>query len=287
MDVRVPTSRDSDGGLGVSPVGAQVLAPFLTPSWPAPVLERREGKGDGGMVENLFQQPATVCRWAFLGRWEYKRAWDLQRSLARARAEDRVGDTLLFLEHPPVYTLGRRSKPADLLLPRDALEVRGAQLVDVDRGGEITFHGPGQLVGYPIISLRAWGGPLQYVRALEEALIRVLDVYGIAAGCLDGLTGVWAGGAKIAAIGVKVSRGVTTHGFALNVATDLSWFQNIVPCGIRDRDVTSMERLLGQLVPVEGVASVVAEQFGHVLGFHMEESATESVVGDKVLASTA
>ena len=224
------------------------------------------------------------CRWAFLGRWEYKRAWDIQRSLAQARAEDRVGDIMLLLEHPPVYTLGRRSKPSDLLLPREALESKGAQVVDVDRGGEITFHGPGQLVGYPIISLRAWGGSLQYVRALEEALIRALDVYGVSAGRIDGLTGVWAGGAKIAAIGVKVSRGVTTHGFALNVATDLSWFQNIVPCGIRGRDVTTMERLLGRPVPVEEVASIVAEQFGRVLGFQMSAEAPESLVGNKLLA---
>ncbi|MDO8749538.1 MAG: lipoyl(octanoyl) transferase LipB [Dehalococcoidia bacterium] len=238
------------------------------------------------MVEGVVHHPATVCRWAFLGRWEYKRAWDFQRSLAQARAEDMVGDIMLLLEHPPVYTLGRRSKPSDLLLPREALEAKGAQVVDVDRGGEITFHGPGQLVGYPIISLRAWGGPLQYVRALEEALIRTLDAYGISAGRIEGLTGVWAGGAKIAAIGVKVSRGVTTHGFALNVATDLSWFQNIVPCGIRDRDVTSMERLLGRPVPLPEVASVVAEQFGQALGFQMAAEATESVVGDKLLAST-
>ncbi len=227
-----------------------------------------------------------VCSWAFLGRWEYQRAWDLQRSLAQARAADRIGDTLLLLEHPPVYTLGRRSKPSDLLLPQEALEAKGAQVVDVDRGGEITFHGPGQLVGYPIISLRAWGGPLQYVRALEEALIRTLDAYGISAGRIAGLTGVWAGGAKIAAIGVKVSRGVTTHGFALNVATDLSWFQHIVPCGIRDRDVTSMERLLGRPVPVEEVASVAAEQFGHALGFQMVAETSESVVGGHLLAST-
>ena len=125
---------------------------------------------------------------------------------------------------------------------------------------------------------------MQYVRALEEALIRALDVYGVSAGRIDGLTGVWAGGAKIAAIGVKVSRGVTTHGFALNVATDLSWFQNIVPCGIRGRDVTTMERLLGRPVPVEEVASIVAEQFGRVLGFQMSAEAPESLVGNKLLA---
>jgi lipoyl(octanoyl) transferase len=230
----------------------------------------------------------SVCRWAFLGRCGYQRVWDLQRSLAQARAEceDTVGDILLLLEHSPVYTLGRRSKPANLLLPRKALEAKGAQVVDVDRGGEITFHGPGQLVGYPIVSLRAWGGPLQYVYALEEALIRALDVYGITAGRIEGLTGVWAGGAKIAAIGIKVSRGVTTHGFALNVATDLSWFQNIVPCGIHDRDVTSMERMLGRFIPVVEVASIVAERFGHALGYQMVAEAPQSLVGGMLLTPT-
>ncbi len=227
----------------------------------------------------------NLCRWASLGRWEYQRAWDLQRSLAQARAEDRVGNLLLLMEHPPVYTLGRRSKSSDLLLPREALEAKGAQVVDVDRGGEITFHGPGQLVGYPIVYLRAWGGPLQYVRALEEVLIRTLDAYNITAERIDGLTGVWASGAKIAAIGVKVSWGVTTHGFALNVATDLSWFQNIVPCGIHDREVTSMERLLGRSIPVVEVASVVAERFGHVLGYQMVAEASQSLVGGMLLTS--
>lgn len=184
---------------------------------------------------------------------------------------------LLLLEHPAVYTLGRRSREGDLLLPREALEAMGAQVVAVDRGGEITFHGPGQLVGYPIVSLRAWGGPLRYVRALEELLIGAVGVFGISARRMEGLTGVWVGDAKIGAIGVKVSRGVTTHGFALNVATDLSWFQHIVPCGIRDKEVTSMERLLGRSFLLEDVASVVAERFGQVMGFKMQELASESL----------
>ncbi len=228
-----------------------------------------------------------VCSWAFLGSVEYQQAWDLQRSLAHARAEDGVGDILLLLEHLPVYTVGRRSKASDLLLPREALEAKGAQVIDVDRGGEITFHGPGQLVGYPIVSLREWGGPLRYVRALEETLVRALDAFGICAGRIDGLIGVWVGDAKVAAIGVKVSRGIATHGFALNVATDLAWFQHIVPCGIHDREVTSMERLLGRRVPLEEVASIVAEQFGRALGFRMEEVAPDEVAGSGLLTSGA
>ncbi len=221
---------------------------------------------------------SAICLWAFLGRAEYQEAWDLQHSLAQARTEGRVEDILLLLEHPPTYTLGRRSKASDLLLPREALEAKGAIVIDVDRGGEITFHGPGQLVGYPIVNLRAWGGPLRYVRALEAALVGALEDLGVRAGVIDGLTGVWAAGAKVAAIGVRISRGVTTHGFALNITTDLSWFENIVPCGIHDGEVTSVERLLGRAVSLEEVAPVVAERFGRELGFRMSAVKAEEVV---------
>ncbi len=218
-----------------------------------------------------------ACHWAFLGQIAYPEAWDLQRSIARAMAEDRTGNTLLLLEHPPTYTLGRRSNPSDLLLPRETLESMGAHVVDIDRGGEITFHGPGQLVGYPIINLRDWGGPLRYVRALETVLINTLDSFGIVAEQIEGLTGVWVDGTKVAAIGVKISRGVTTHGFALNVATDLAWFRHIVPCGIHDMEVTSLERLLGRAVSVEEVAAVVATRFGVEMGFSMVEVPPKAV----------
>ena len=228
---------------------------------------------------------AKPCRWAFLGSMDYQEAWDLQRVLAQARAEERIPDTLVLVEHPPVYTLGRRSDPAALLAPRTLLEGMGARVVEVDRGGEITFHGPGQLVGYPIIGLRSWGGPLRYVRALEEALIGALAVFGVRAGRIEGLTGVWAGDAKIAAIGVRVSRGVTTHGFALNVATDLSWFQHIVPCGIHDREVTSMERLLGRAFALEEVATVVADHFGQAMAFTMRQVEADEVLAYGSLAS--
>lgn len=226
----------------------------------------------------------SICRWAYLGCVDYERAWDLQRSIAQARAEGQVGDTLLLLEHPLTYTLGRRSNPSDLLLPREALEAQGATVVDVDRGGEVTFHGPGQLVGYPIITIRDWGGPLRYVRALEAVLISTLDAFGVRAERIEGLTGVWVGDAKIAAIGVKISRGVTTHGFALNVATDLAWFRHIVPCGIHDREVTSMERLLGRAVSLEEVSAVVAERFDRELGFTMRRVAPEAMLAPGWLA---
>jgi len=225
-----------------------------------------------------------VCCWAFLGLVDYQEAWDLQRAIARARAEGSVEDTLLLLEHPPTYTLGRRSNASDLLLPREALEAQGAQVVDVDRGGEITFHGPGQLAGYPIVNLRDWGGPLRYVRALEAVIISTLDTFGVRAGAIEGLTGAWVGSSKIAAIGVRISRGITTHGFALNVATDLAWFRHIVPCGTRDLEVISLEQLLGRSVSLEEVAPVVAQCFGHELGFQMRKVAPETVLASGLLA---
>ena len=224
------------------------------------------------------------CRWAYLNLLGYREAWDLQRTLVEERAQGRSGDSLLLLEHPPTYTLGRRGRESDLLLPRRELERRGAAVYDVDRGGEVTFHGPGQLVGYPIIGLRSWGGPLKYVRALEATLIAGLDTFGIHAGRIEGLTGVWANDAKIAAIGVRISRGVTSHGFALNVGTDLAWFQHIVPCGIPDHDVTSMERLLGRSLELQKVAAVAAEVFGRKMGLRMTQVTTEDVVGAPMTA---
>ena len=224
------------------------------------------------MVTSLPQRMSDrTCSYAFLGRVDYQDAWDMQRAMAQEVAAGSRGNTLLLLEHPPTYTLGRRSKAEDLLMPREALSAMGAQVVEVDRGGEITFHGPGQLVGYPILDLRGWGGPLKYVRALEAALIGGLWAFGVKAGQVGGLTGVWVGGEKIAAIGVRISRGVTTHGFALNVSTDLRWFQHIVPCGIKDKGVTSMERLLGRAPTLEEAARVVARRLGEEMGMEMED----------------
>ena len=227
-------------------------------------------------------------KWAFLGSMDYQEAWDLQRSLAEARMQGRVGDTLLLLEHPAVYTLGRTSRESDLMFPIAYLESLGARVVRVDRGGQITFHGPGQLVGYPIMDVRSWGGgPLRYVRGLEATLIGVLDAFGIRAGRADQPTGIWVGDEKIAAIGVKVSRRVTTHGFALNVSTDLSWFQNIIPCGLPDTGVTSMERLLGRSVSLEDVIPVVVERFGKETGSAMMEISTGSLLAQWVTSSVA
>ncbi len=189
-------------------------------------------------------------------RVEYERAWALQRELHARVVAGEAPDTVLLLEHPPVYTAGRRTHPADR--PFD-----GTPVVDVDRGGRITWHGPGQIVGYPIVKLASPVDVVAYVRRLEEALIAVCADLGVTAGRVDGRSGVWieadAGRRerKIAAIGVRVAQGVTMHGFALNCDPDLSWFSRIVPCGIPDADVTSLTAELGRDVPVAEVLPLV------------------------------
>ena len=225
-----------------------------------------------------------VCTVFSLGRVDYARAWEMQRALAQLRAEGAIADTLLLLEHPHVYTIGRRGVEADILLSREELERLGVQVHQVDRGGEVTYHGPGQLVGYPILDLRGWGGPLRYVRALEATLIETLQDFGISSGRIEGQTGVWVwGGAggeedrKIAAIGLRISRGVSTHGFALNVNTDIRYFDNIVPCGIPNREATSMARELGKEVDIIEAERLVAEALGSHLGFSMRFSPKEAL----------
>ena len=170
-----------------------------------------------------------------------------------------------------MYTKGRLGRPDHLLLSPAELANKGICLYDTDRGGQITYHGPGQLVAYPVVDLRQWGGPLKYVRTLEQAVIATLRDFQINAGVVDGLTGVWAGNAKVAAIGVKISRGVAYHGLSINVNTDLSYYDHIVPCGIDDRPMTSMAQLLGQPVDFEEVQYSLMYHFGRNMGFKMEE----------------
>lgn len=222
---------------------------------------------------------APTCRIARLGTVEYRRAWDLQVSLARAIHDGQQPNTLLLLEHPHVYTRGRLSQPGHIFLAPSQLAERGIDVVETDRGGQITYHGPGQLVAYPVVNLREWGGPLKYVRTLEQIIIQSLADFGISAGLVDGLTGVWVNDRKIAAIGVKISQGVAHHGFAINVNTDLSYFQHIVPCGITDRAVTSMAEVLGEAVDFDAVQYSVAYQFGRGMGFRMVETDDAEVLG--------
>jgi lipoyl(octanoyl) transferase len=205
------------------------------------------------------------------GRMDYLAAWETQRALARQRSSGASADTLMLVEHPHTYTLGRATKDGHLLISHTELERQGIALIESDRGGDITYHGPGQIVGYPILKLSQHGGDvLRYLRMLEETIIISLASYGIAGSRIAGLTGVWVGEEKIAAIGVKLSAsGVTQHGFALNVTTDLRYFQQIIACGIADKGVTSLERVLGGAPPIAEVERHVVAAFGEVFGVQM------------------
>ena len=199
----------------------------------------------------------------------YAEALALQYALAGRRGRGEASDTLLLLEHPPTVTLGRRTDERDLLSSEAALKARRVAVERVDRGGEITYHAPGQLVGYPILDLRGHGQDLhRYLRDLEEVLIQSLRVYGLAGARVPGRTGVWVRDKKIAAIGIKVSRWVSLHGFALNITTDLAPFrEDFVPCGIRDKGVTSLAEQLGPGCPGRAeVEPVVVESFRQIFG---------------------
>ncbi|HIM62951.1 MAG TPA: lipoyl(octanoyl) transferase LipB [Dehalococcoidia bacterium] len=221
--------------------------------------------------------PANLCRAVWLGDMEYLEAYDLQLSLVEKVHSGQEPNTLLMLEHPHVYTKGRLSKGSDVLLPEEDLAAKGVAVLETDRGGQVTYHGPGQLVVYPIVNLKDWGGPVKYVRALEQVVIATLAEMGITANCESGNTGVWTGQGKIAAIGVKISRGIAFHGLALNVNTDLTYYQNIIPCGIADRPVTSMASILREPVDMELVRYGLVYQFGREFGWTMEDGLPEQV----------
>ena len=203
-----------------------------------------------------------------IGRVAYGEALELQQQLVASRRAGLLDDQLLLLEHPHVITLGTSSRAEHILVDPEQRAFLGIELFDTGRGGDVTYHGPGQLVGYPILDLKPDRCDLhRYVRDIEEALIRALATFGIAAGRVTGLTGVWVGGDKIAAIGVRVSSGwITSHGFALNVCTDLKFFDAIVPCGIRDHGVTSMQRVLGSTPAFTDVCDAVERGFRDVFG---------------------
>ncbi len=210
---------------------------------------------------------STTLRVRWLGRLPYKEAWDLQRAIHEGRVGGRTADDyLLLLEHPHVYTIGRNGNGSNLLIDEADLGDIGAEIHRVDRGGDITYHGPGQLVGYPIIQL---DNPMQvvpHVRRLEEVLIATLAEWGIAGWREEGLTGVWTERGKVAAIGVRVARQVTMHGFALNLDPDMAYFQRMNPCGIADRPVTSVAELLGSRISLEEATETLIPQFARVFG---------------------
>ena len=204
----------------------------------------------------------------------YEEARAAQSRLRERRQKEEVGDVLLLLEHPPVYTRGRRASAEELPMGREWYERQGIEVRDSDRGGRVTYHGPGQLVAYPIVSLRPYGDDvLAYVRGLERVMIGALAEHGVEAGLIEGQTGVWVGERKIGSIGVHVSRGVTTHGLAVNVSNDLQPFEWIVPCGIEGCRVTSLGGELGSAVEVEAFAATIATRFGAV--FEREPRAVE------------
>ena len=243
-----------------------------------------------------------MIQYLYLGRVGYDEGLRLQAEIAGLLAEGRVQNVLLLLEHPPVLTLGRNARRSNILAPDEQLASRGVAVHEINRGGDVTYHGPGQLVGYPIFDLRTLRnpnggrmGPVDFVRLMEEALIRLCGGLGVRAGRIPGLTGVWCGPAdgsplgessggeperKIGAIGIHVSRGITSHGFAFNVTTDLKDFGLIVPCGIPDHPVTSLELEVEhpeELPTLEAIAHQAARHFGQVFG--------EQVVAVESLAS--
>ena len=222
------------------------------------------------MTPNDLETDAPVCCYEDLGRLPFAQAWELQRNVAAQRKEGRISDRLLFVEHPHVITLGRNAQEQHLLLPKENLERLGIDFEETNRGGDVTYHGPGQIVAYPIIDLREWKRDVvAYVRALERVMIDAVAEFGVEAGTVKGATGIWAGEAKAGAIGVHISRWVTSHGFALNVSTDMRYFGYIVPCGLH-KPVTSLERLLGHAPERDAVISALVRSFGRVFGRTME-----------------
>jgi len=261
-------------------------------SSPAASSARRaqDSRQDAGATLRAYNFNSNVISVVQLGVLDYSEGLRLQRKLVELRKAGQIGDVLLLLEHAPVITLGRNAKAANVLASTEVLAARGVEVFECDRGGDVTFHGPGQLVGYPIFDLRGFSrqpsaishqelttesfpswrktlGAVDYVRRLEEALIRNCGDFGIATKRVAGLTGVWTEAeptAKIAAIGVHISRSVTSHGFALNVNPDLGYFDLIVPCGITAKPVTSMQKELGRELDLNPVAQSVSRNFGSV-----------------------
>jgi lipoyl(octanoyl) transferase len=214
-----------------------------------------------------------LCHVEQLGLVDYAAALDWQKEKVAQRKAGTIPDTLLLLEHPHVYTLGRNARPENMLVSAEFLASRGAQVFHTDRGGDVTYHGPGQLVGYPILDLTRHRRDISwYMRSLEEVFIRTAGDFGIEAGRLPGAAGVWVGNDKLVAMGVHLSRWVTSHGFAFNVNTDLRYFEWIVPCGLHGKGVTSLAKLVGHPAPMDQVLELVIKHFGEVFELEMVET---------------
>ena len=220
----------------------------------------------------LVQAPARLCEARDLGRMRWAEAYALQQELVEQRKRQEIPDQLLLVEHPHVVTMGRNGHMENLIAGEEILSRTGIDFHHTNRGGDVTYHGPGQLVGYPILDLNEWKRDVHaYVRAVEEIIIQTIGVFGLQGGRVAGATGVWVNGAKVCAIGIHISRWVTSHGFALNVATDLQYFQYIIPCGLT-LPVTSL-RALGVSASIDEVKLVLRQQFGKVFGYETEKLA--------------
>jgi len=221
------------------------------------------------------------CNFVRLGRMSYEDALELQGDIAEARIDNRIEDTLLLLEHPPVITIGRSGNSKNILASREILESEGIRLYAVDRGGDVTYHGPGQLIGYPIIDLANHGKDIHlYVYGIEKSIVELLKrEYAVQTEIVQGYVGVWYSTEKIAAIGVTVRSWITTHGFALNVDPDMNHFAMIHSCGIRDKGVTSLSRILDRKVTVDEVAKKYPKYFGETFGVEMNEITLEQLTG--------
>ena len=204
-----------------------------------------------------------------LGFIDYQQAWDLQKEIFSKRTKDEICDTFFMLEHPHTYTLGKVAEKENLISSEDQLKELGVSVYEIDRGGDITYHAPGQIVGYPIIKLSDCKEDThEYVRGLEEVIMKVCADYGLETHRNPKYTGVWISERKIAAIGIKVSRWTTMHGFAFNVNTDLNYFSGIIPCGIKDKEVTSLKHELGNEISIEAVKEKLVEKFKEVFAYH-------------------
>ena len=211
-----------------------------------------------------------------LGLIDYKDAWDLQKSVHQLRVENKIDDVFFLLEHPHTYTLGKTADKENLISEKKYLDENKISVYDIDRGGDITYHGPGQIVGYPIISLTNWQQDThKYLRALEEVIIKVCAEYDLDGSRVDKYTGVWLDDRKICAIGIKVSRWITMHGFAFNVNTDLKLFNGIIPCGITDKDVTSLNRELKKEISLSEVKEKIIHHFDVIFNYDQIEFKTK------------
>lgn len=222
------------------------------------------GFASAGTGSRSARSQEPVCQYRDLGLMPFGGAWDLQQELVAKRKRGEIPDQLLFVEHPHVITLGRNAKRQNVLVSESELERLGIELRPTDRGGDVTYHGPGQLVMYPILDLRNWKRDVvAYVRALEQVIIESVARLGVRAETLAGCTGVWVGEAKLAAIGIHISRWVTSHGVALNVSPKMEYFNCIVPCGIQ-KPVTSLEAITGRVISHETIIPLVVERFSKV-----------------------